>query len=308
LKPPSIAKAGPRHRAEGLLFGATVVWGSTFIVMKNAVSTIPPVGFVFFRFLVASLLCAVVFAPRIVRIRPSTVRKGAFVGVFVFLGILFQVWGLQTTSASNSAFLTGLVVITVPLVESLLGRKRPSRGIFVGAGLALSGIGLLSGLFSSGGFSAVRVGDGLTLLGTLAWTVQVAALDRVVEGEDAYALSFVQFLTVAMLAGIAFASTYPPFAAGTLSQVPWFAVLYTGIVGTLLAFTVQTVFQFHTSPARAVLIYTFEPVFGLLFALFIPGPDGTTEVMTLVKAAGCLLVFTGMLAAEFLPLKSRESS
>jgi drug/metabolite transporter (DMT)-like permease len=307
VKPPSVAMAGPRRRAEGLLFAATLVWGSTFLVMKNAATAISPVGFVFFRFLVATLLCAVLFGRRILRIRRSTLKKGLFLGLFLFLGILCQVWGLQTTSASNSAFLTGMVVITVPLLESALGRKRPSSGIFMGALLALGGLGLLSGLFSAGGVGALRVGDGLTLLGTLAWTVQVAALDRVVEGEDAFAISFLQFLTVTVLAGAAYGVTGHPFSAGPVA-IPWFAVLYTGIAGTFLAFTVQTVFQFHTSPARAVLIYSFEPVFALLFALVLPGPDGSTEVLTWVRAAGCLLVFTGMLAAEFLPLRARAAS
>ncbi len=229
MKPASVAVAGPRRRAEGLLFAATLVWGSTFIVMKNAAASIPPVGFVFFRFLVAALLCGAFFAPRIARLRPSTARKGIFLGIFLFLGILFQVWGLQTTSASNSAFLTGLIVITVPLLEAVLGRRRPGRGIFAGALLALAGIALLSGLLSMRGFGALRVGDGLTLIGTLAWTVQVAALDRVVEGEDPYALSFVQFLTVAVLAGLAYAATGHPFAAGAAVSVPWFAVLFTGM-------------------------------------------------------------------------------
>ena len=290
-----------RRLAEGLLFLATIVWGSTFIVMKNVSDALSPAGFVFFRFLVATLLCAVFFYRRIARVRWKTLSKGVFLGVFLFLGILMQVWGLQSTSASNSAFLTGLVVITVPLVQSAMTHRKPSSGTAVGALLAVAGIGFLSGVFPALRFDRLVLGDLLTLVGTLAWTVQVVALDRLVEGEDAYALSFVQFLTVTLAAGAVAVVSGDPVPV--FQSIPWFAVLFTGIAGTFLAFTIQTVFQFRTTPFRAVLIFSFEPIFALMFALLIPGIAGTTETLTWIKAAGCLLVFTGMMASEFLPLR-----
>lgn len=294
-----------RRLAEGLLFLGTIVWGSTFIVMKNVSDDLSPAGFVFFRFLVATVLCAVFFHRRILRIRWKTLSKGIFLGVFLFLGILMQVWGLQSTSASNSAFLTGLVVITVPLVHSIGTRRRPTSGTTLGALLAVTGIGFLSGVFPAFRFDRLVLGDLLTLVGTLAWTVQVVALDRLVEGEDAYALSFVQFLTVTLVAGAVAVVSHDPMPA--FRAIPWFAVLFTGVAGTFLAFTVQTVFQFRTTPFRAVLIYSFEPIFALMFALLIPGIAGTTEMLTWIKAVGCLLVFAGMMASEFLPLRMKET-
>jgi drug/metabolite transporter (DMT)-like permease len=295
-----------RRLAEVLLFLVTIVWGSTFIVMKNGSAEFSPVDFVFFRFLVATLLCIVFFHHRIATLRWKSIGKGAFIGLFLFLGILMQVWGLQSTSASNSAFITGLVVITVPLLHSLMSRRRPASGTALGALLAITGIGFLSGVLPELRFDRLALGDLLTLIGTLAWTVQVVALDRLVDGEDAYALSFMQFLTVTVVAGIVM--TVSGSSLPEVSMIPWFAVLFTGIAGTFLAFTVQTVFQFRTTPYRAVLIFSFEPVFGLMFALLIPGIAGTTETLTLVKTVGCLLVLAGMLASEFLPLRSKDAA
>ncbi len=296
--------ASGRRTAEVLLFAATLVWGSSFIVMKGGALAIPPAGFVFYRFLLAAVLCAAIFARRLPRIRPSTLWKGAALGVLLLFGILFQVWGLRTTSASNSAFLTGLAVIAVPILEAFLRRRRPSAGPLAGAVLALAGIALLSGMLS--GPTALVVGDGLTLLGTVAWTLQIAALDRFVEGEDAYALTFLQFAVVAVLSGAWHFATGG--ATLPLSAIPVLPIVYTGIVGTVVAFTVQTAFQYRTTPTRAVLIYSFEPVFALMFALVIPGPDGATESLTLVRAAGCLLVFIGILASEFLPFRMKRDA
>lgn len=300
---PTHTRPTGRRLAEGLLFVVTVVWGSTFIVMKNVTGTVSASGFVFLRFAVATLACGIAFHRHMGGIGRSTLRKGAFIGLFLFLGILMQVWGLRYTSSSNSAFLTGLIVITVPLVESILARTRPRTGTVVGATAAMAGLVLLAGSSGAGILQPPNVGDLLTLVGTAAWTVEVIAIDRLVGKEDPYALSFLQFLTVTILAGAVFALSGDTLPAPEPDLL--FAVLYTGLAGTFLAFTAQTVVQVRTTPARAVLIYSFEPVFALLFALVVPGPAGFPETLGWIKASGCLLVFSGMLASEFLPLRPR---
>src|SRR3954468_13719925 len=103
-------------KAHALLVLVTFVWGATFVVIKNAVEQdASPLAFNFVRMTVAALALAAIFFPHISRINRKTFVSGALAGVFLWLGYEFQTTGLRLTTASKSAFITGLSVILVPL-------------------------------------------------------------------------------------------------------------------------------------------------------------------------------------------------
>lgn len=284
-----------QHKADLAILGITVVWGSSFIIMKNITEDIPPYAYLALRFLVASIILAAVFHKQLKTIDLKSIWCGSVVGLTLYGGMMLQVMGLKTTTASNSAFITGLNVIMVPIISVLLLKKRPSMKAFTGAVLAVSGLFVLKGF--SGSWT---IGDTLTLLCALCFALQIIFIDKFASDVNIYHLAFVQIAFAAvlyiitwMIAGIANAAT--PFE---LSPKIIFTVLYTGALGTAFAFGVQTIAQKYTTPTRTALIITCEPVFGALFALIVPDVHGNTEILTIRMVLGCLMILSGMMIAE----------
>ncbi len=292
--------SSPKAVAELLLLVVTAVWGSTFIFMKNALAYTSPTGFIFLRFLLATALALAFFGRSLAGLRARTVWKGTVIGILLYLGLFLQVKGLETTLASNSAFITAFYILFVPLIQGITLRRFPKRGILVGAVLALAGLFLLSGGATGELDLAARPGDFLTFLGSIAWTAEILAIDRLAPGEEGRALVCVEFLVVLLLSGVSWVLSGP--VSVSLAPGLLVSLAVTGIGGTFLAFSVQTIFQSRTDPSRTALIFSFEPVWALGFALLIPGTDGTTESLTWIRGLGCLLVLLGVLSAEFIPL------
>ncbi len=282
-------------KADLAILGITVVWGSSFIIMKNITEDIPPYAYLALRFLVAAIILAAVFHKQLKTIDLKSIWSGSVVGLTLYAGMMLQVVGLKTTSASNSAFITGLNVIMVPVISVLLLKKRPSMKAFTGAVLAVSGLFVLKGF--SGTWT---VGDTLTLLCALCFALQIIFIDKFASDVNIYHLAVVQVASAAvlyvitwMIAGVA--NVAEPF---TISPKIILTVLYTGALGTALAFGVQTIAQKFTTPTRTALIITCEPVFGAFFALIVPDVNGNTETLTISMVLGCLMILSGMLIAE----------
>jgi len=282
-------------KADLAILGITVVWGSSFIIMKNITEDIPAYAYLALRFLVATIIMGAVFHTQLKRIDFRTIRSGSLVGLTLYAGMMLQVLGLKTTSASNSAFITGLNVIMVPVISTLLLKKKPPLNAFLGVVLATLG------LFALKGFSGSwTIGDSLTLLCALCFALQIIFIDKFASDINIYNLAIVQIASAAVLYFITwicagYVAEPSPFV---LDSKIVLTVLYTGALGTALAFGVQTIAQKYTTPTRTALIITCEPVFGALFALMIPDVNGQTEVLTVRMILGCLLILSGMLITE----------
>jgi drug/metabolite transporter (DMT)-like permease len=282
-------------KADLAILGITVVWGSSFIIMKNITEDIPPYAYLALRFLVATIILVAVFHKQLKSIDMRTVWSGSLVGLTLYAGMMLQVMGLKTTSASNSAFITGLNVIMVPVISVILLKKKPPINALIGVVLASLG------LFALKGFSGSwTTGDSLTLLCALCFALQIIFIDKFASDVNIYNLAIVQIASAAVLYFItwicaAYAVAPAPFV---LDSKIVLTVLYTGALGTAFAFGVQTIAQKYTTPTRTALIITCEPVFGALFALIIPDVNGNTEMLTVRMIIGCLLILAGMLITE----------
>src|SRR5215470_9389974 len=140
------ATAGSREtartwRADAALAGNTVIWGSTFVLVQAALKDISPILFLTIRFCIATFALALLFRRRI-RFAPT--RGGLIAGGCLFAGYLFQTVGLQFTTASKSAFITGLAIPLVPLLTSLVYLSRPRLFELAGAFCAAAGMGLMT--------------------------------------------------------------------------------------------------------------------------------------------------------------------
>jgi drug/metabolite transporter (DMT)-like permease len=279
-------------RADLLLLTITIIWGSSFPLMKNVIELLPSFAFLTLRFTIAFLILVVIFFRNFKFITPRTLKYGFILGLMMFGGMAFQISGLYYTTASNSAFITGMSVVLVPVVSTFLLKKKPGWPSVIGVILAFSGL-----FFLSGGLSfKFNLGDFLTLLCALCWTFQVILTDKFIVNEDPVLLAILQ---------IGFAAVLYSFVWGVFDPRPvafnWtilVTLLITGVLGTALAYTGQTIVQKDTSPTHTALIFTAEPVFGAVFAMLIPNSAGATETLTLTTIIGCLLIITGMLVSE----------
>lgn len=283
-------------KADLAILGITVVWGSSFILMKNITGNIPYYAYLFIRFSIAGIILAMIFMRQLGKIRLKALAQGTVIGFTLFGGMSLQYIGLNYTSASHSAFITGLNVVMVPVISAFYLKKKPPAKAVVGVLLATAGLFLLSGGFTG----QWNFGDTLTLLCAVCFALQIIFIDKFTQESDARQLSVVQIISAAIMYGVLWAVyglAYDPEPVAINGRV-WLTALYTGALGTALAYTVQTVAQQYTTPTRTALLLTFEPVFGAIFALTIPGPDGVTEKLTLNTALGCLLIFIGMIITE----------
>jgi drug/metabolite transporter (DMT)-like permease len=277
------------------LLAVTAVWGSTFVVVKDAVERMPVTDFLTWRFALAALVM-LLLRPRAVATMGATGRRaGVLLGLALGGGYLLQTLGLQSTSAAVSGFITGMFVVLTPLGAAVLLRQPPGRAAWVAVGLATVGLGFLS----LKGF-AIGGGELLTLGCAAAFALHIVGLGRWASSYDVYGLAVVQLLTVAAMCAVVAVPgglTVPP-SAGV-----WGALALTALLATAVAFVVQTWAQAHLPPTRAAVLMTMEPVFAGLFAVLAAGER--IGVRTLVGAA---LVLAAMILTEVGPRRGAEGS
>ncbi len=234
----------------------TVLWGGSFVFNKIGFREIPPVMFLFLRFFLATVIMGCVCIPRLRRMDLATVKKGGMVGVALAAANLSFVIGVSGTSVTRAGFLNNLFVLLVPLLCFLFWRERVDRPTFAGILIAASGIG---GLACGGGFSR---GDLYSTVCALFIAIHIIAVSRVLRSGDVYLVTLAQFATVTVIGGI-LALVIPgrPFHIGPVSAG---ALIYCAVFPTVICFTLQNTFQRYTTPTRAGLIYTLDPVWSML--------------------------------------------
>jgi len=260
-------------------------WGGTFPAMKIAILDLEVFFFLSLRFGVAllSFLPLLVFTKR--RVVPDLRSMG--IGIVVFSGFLFQVFGLKYTSAINSAFITSLNSPLVPVLAFLLFRRKPYLRAVFGIILGMVGLALLTGAYKG---IAVSVGDLLTFLCAISWALQILLVDMVTKGTNALELAYSESLSVFALSTISSLlvgeNWFMPRGSGML------AVMYTGVIATTFAFFVQALSQEKVPPELTGLMLLLEPVFASLFSFLILG-----ETLDIVEILGAFLILIGIMVS-----------
>jgi drug/metabolite transporter (DMT)-like permease len=239
-----------------LLVLTTLVWGTTFPLLKNAVADLSPAVIVGSRFVIG----AIALLPFCRQIDRPLLRDGAILGAVVYCSYVTQVIGLQTTSSNRSAFITSLNVILVPLFGILLGRRLSWR-IGLAALLALAGIGVLSW---EGG--ALTIGDLWVLGCAVSYAAYILLMESIAPKHPPLALTIVQLLTIALL-GLLWAAPQLGSQLAVL-QKNWVAIVYLGIVATAMTTWTQAIAQRYVSATETAIIYALEPIFAAVFAFW----------------------------------------
>jgi drug/metabolite transporter (DMT)-like permease len=282
----------PSHaRVTSALVISTLFWGGSFVFNKIAFREVNPVTFMFLRFSLATIIMAIISLPRLPRFNRTIIWKGTVVGLALGVANLTFVLGVNGTTVSRAGFLNNLFVLIIPLLGFLIWRDRVDRWTLAGILLALAGLWQLAG----GGSEGFNRGDLLSTLCAFFIALHIILVSRLLRGEDVYLLTLTQFLTVAVLGGvIVMAMPSSPFRIGIASGG---ALVYCAIFPTIICFTLQNTYQRYTTPTRAGLIYTLDPVWSMLGGVMILG-----ERLSGREQLGCALI----LGAVVLPIAIRR--
>ena len=288
--------------AHGLLLAVVAVWGSTFALVKAALRDCTPLLFNNVRMLLAFAVLAAINFRHLRSLSRAVLAAGAVAGVFLALGYELQTAGLTRTTAAKSAFLTGLVVVVVPLLCAIpvlrpKGAKRPGLPAFGGAAAAFAGIVLLTtptGTPLRSFLSAITAGDLLSLLCAVAFALHLLSLARLAPQVPVQQLATLQIGFAALAMTIATPLLERPHLhlTGALA-VAW---LITAVFATAAAFSIQTWAQQHLPATHTALLLALEPAFAWLISLVF-----LHEHLDARSAWGAALILSGLLLSELLP-------
>jgi len=276
-----------RWQADLALGFVALIWGSTFVLVQNALDAVDPITFVAYRFFMASALLIALFFRRARSITRADMLAGGLMGMWLAGGYIFQTIGLQSTTTAKAGFITGLSVVIVPLLATILLRRPPGRAATVGIITATVGLAVLS----LNEDLRVESGDLWVLACALMFALHIITVARFSPRHDSIRLSVAQIAAVAFLAtGGAFVFETPSI---DLPLESWGAIVFTGIVATALVFSVQVYVQRFTTPTHTALLFSLEPVFAAFFGWW-----WASESLGEKELAGCGLILVGMIIAE----------
>ncbi len=283
--------------AKPALFVATIIWGSSFFVMKNTLDEIPAPYLLAIRFAVAALFLSVLFVRKWKLLTKEYIIQGAILGVCLYFGYLAQSLGLKTTTPGKNAFLTATYCVIVPFVYWLIDKKRPTVYNLAASVVCVSGIGLIS--VQKG--TAIGVGDALSLLCGFLYAFHIAILGKFSRNKDVILITILQFIFCAFCALIHGIITRPE-TTWAFSGGFWWSMVYLTFAATALSMLLQTLGQKYTPPTSAALILSLESVFGVLFSCLFYG-----ELLTYRLVIGFVLVFASILFSELAGQKKKST-
>ncbi len=294
-------------QADLLLLTITLIWGSTFVMVKGAIAKTPPFTFLFVRFSIASaFLFAWLVVSRRSRVRQvfrsslihdeeairqaRTTARALVTGLALFFAYATQTIGLLTVDAGKAAFITGFSIVLVPAVTPLVFGTRQDPWVWVGVILATLGLFFMSFQLPF----AVEWGDLWVMACALGFAAHILLVAVFSPSVDPLEFTAIQLAVVSVgsLVGALFLER--PVRVH-LRTVP--AIVFTGIFATSVAFLVQTWAQRYTSPTHTAVIFSAEPVFGAMFAWLLAG-----EFLTLRETVGAACILGGILMTEVLPV------
>ncbi|MEN6350598.1 MAG: DMT family transporter [Syntrophomonas sp.] len=248
-----------RMKAEISMMMVACIWGTTFVIVKNALAEIGPYLFLGVRFIMAFLVLAILSFPNIKKVNWSTLKYGCLLGLLLMIGYTFQTVGLKYTTSSNAGFITGISVVLVPIIYALQTKTWPGLRTTVTVLIASAGMYLLS--FQDNNFN-LSYGDLLVLICAFGFALHIVFVDRYSHQHNPVAITGIQILFVgiaSLIIGL-FKESWPShFSPNLLS-----AFFITSVFATSLAFLLQNALQKFSTPTRFAIVLTTEPVFAAI--------------------------------------------
>ena len=274
--------------ARPMIVLATLIWGSTFFILKDTLDTVDLQFLLAFRFTVAAVLLALVFWKRWRHLDRSYWLRGVVMGVLLYAAYTVQNYGLMDTTPGKNAFFTAVYCVIVPFLSWALDRRRPDKFNLLAALLCIAGIGLVSW---DGGLS-LRWGDVMTLCSGFLYACHIVAATRFSQGRDVFLLTVLQFAATAVCcwAGTLITGGFP---TGGLPTRAWLVLLYLALAATALALLFQNIGQKYSDPSSAAVLLSLEAPFGVAFSVIF-----ARERPTALMYLGFALIFVAVVCSE----------
>lgn len=273
--------------ADMSLILVAIIWGSGFIIIKNALDYMNPIYLMVLRFTLSSVLMAIIFWKKFKNINTEDLKAGIIIGIFLFLAFLFQTVGLQYTTVSKQAFITASNVVMVPFILWFIIKKTPDIYEIAAAILCFVGIGILS---LEGGL-VIGLGDGLTLICAVFFALHIISIGYYSKKHDPILLTIIQFGVAAVFSFLVAFVLKVEFTPITKEIAT--TMFFLAVVSTILAFGIQNVAQKYTTSTHAAIILSLESVFGSLFSVWL-----LSERFTFKLFMGCIIIFIAIITAE----------
>ena len=285
-------------KADFLLLSVAIAWGVTFLMVQDAVKNVPVYSFLFYRFLIATVLMFLICLPRLKKINKKNIIYGFILGLALFSGFATQTFALTHTQSSIVAFITGFNVIFVPFLSYLLFKDVVRKNVLIASIVAIVGLYFLT-MSGSLGF---KTGEFLSLVCAFMFALHIVITGKLSSKEDVFLIVTFQFLTVTILS--LFFSLYMEDVTFNIEFDNTFlkAVVITSVFATVYAFLIQTYFQQFTTPTKTAIIFTMEPLSASFYGSFVGN-----EVFTSIQILGAVLIVVATLISE-IKLKKRAKT
>jgi drug/metabolite transporter (DMT)-like permease len=276
------------------LLGVGFGWGAGFVLMKDAIEQQPYMDFLATRFTIAALVMILLRPFVALKMQAGDLKYGALIGVVLAFGYITQTIGLALTTAATSGFLTGLYVVFTPLIAWLFVKYKISGRVAIGVLFSIFGLAIFSGAAQSVEF---QVGQIWLVVCAVLYAIHILLLGKYGQGRNSYRFAMLQIGFVAIVTwGFAIVDGYQP----PPNFEVWFAILFTALLSTVMAFWIQTWAQTLLDPARVALLITSEVIWTAVLAIGMG-----QEPLTLAIVVGGGMMLTAMLIVEW-PAKNQK--
>lgn len=280
-------------KAELLLFTVTFIWGGTFVFTKIGLGSTTPSLYVAIRFFIALILSLLIFGKHLKNAKKQTLKNGLILGLLFGGGFVLQTWGLKMTTVTKSAFITGLSVIFTPFAFKLIIKRKVRTWAKIGVIIAFIGLWI----FTNPEIGNLNLGDILTVISTLFWAFYIVYMDVFTKGKE-------DFNETIQLVIMQFVGTFSvAFISHLIYQKAEFEIIfdknliislaYNAIIASFILTLIHTTLQRYTTPVKAALIFSLEPVVATFIAVIV-----LNEILTGREYIGASILFLGVLASE----------
>ena len=288
-----ISKFRLQYKAELFLLFTAIFWGLSFPLIKIGLIYVSPFAFVFYRFLITTIIFIIIFRKKLPGIKFKELKYGFILGIYLYIGFITQTIGLKYTTAANSAFITGTNIVLIPFVQILLVKTKPKIENIIGIIIVVIGLFFLTEIKNAN----FNYGDFITLFCAISFAIYIVLLDKYYKKTGYFELIYGQFITMVFLC--LFGMFFIEYLIldeyyFELNFESSFTLIFTSLLATLLGLYIAIKYQKFTTPVRAGLIYNMEQIFAVIFAYFI-----INELLSFNQLIGAIIMFTGLLISEF---------
>jgi len=272
-----------------LLISVAIFWGITFLIIQDAIKTVPVYAFLFFRFFLAFIIMYIIFYKRLKNINKHSLFYGIILGIILFLGYTTQTFALVYTQSSIVAFLTGFFVILVPIIGYIFFKSKLGINIIIASFISIIGLYLLT---SSSNFDFNK-GELFALICAVFFALHIIITGKLSQNTDIFVTVLIQFFVVSILSLI-----FSLFLEEKTLNIDFNysfikALIITSIFATVYAFIVQSYMQQFISDNKTAIIFTLEPLSAAFYGMYIGN-----EVLSFTQIIGASFIIVATIIAQ----------